>query len=153
MAAPMESRMAAPMEARSTAPMQARSNAPMEARSAAVVSPHPMYTVVQPSSGRKLPSDFYGGSMGDLTKEGTRDEEGSGLSLETVRTGNLQNVSEADLETITELDAPVQPVKTGSAAASRKRMPLRLFENKNELLKAVIYAEVLAPRPTGGRRA
>jgi hypothetical protein len=138
---PMEARSTAPMEARSTAPMEARSTAPMEARSATPMASRAMYAA----------QDIYGGSMNAVSREGTTDEEGSGSPFEALKVANLQSVTDADLETLTGLSAPVRPVRQAAPERPARTGLPRLFENKNEYIKAILYSEILARRTTGRR--
>jgi hypothetical protein len=138
------------MEARTTAPMEARSAAPMEARTAAAVPPHPMYSA--PRAAGTLPPDFYSGSMGAVTTEGQSGSEGSEKPMEILRPVAAQSIMEANLETIADLDTPQKPQQSAAATQpSPKRAPLKLFDGKNEVVKAVIYSEVLARRSPGRR--
>lgn len=150
---PMEPRMAAPMEARTVAPMQARTSAAAEERSASALPPRPAYTDVQSRSAGGRPVNPCAGSMENIAAEGYGDGEDDGPVLETVRVTNLETVSDADLETVTERVSPARPVKAVAEKSSPGKLPLRLFKDKNELIKAVIYAEILAPRSQSGRRA
>jgi len=137
---PVQARTAAPMEARNIAPMEARTSAPMEARTAAAVPPHPMYTA--PRAAGTLPPDFYSGSMGAATTEGMKDDMEGGSPADFTR--NLQSITEDDLET-------AKPLNSAASPSSQNRMSLKLFEGKNEAVKAVIYSEVLARRSPGRR--
>jgi hypothetical protein len=150
---PMEPRMAAPMEARTVAPMQARTSAAAEERSASALPPRPAYTDVQSRSAGGHPVNPCADSMENIAAEGCGDGEDDGPVLETVRVTNLETVSDADLETVTERVSPARPVKAVAEKSSPGKLPLRLFKDKNELIKAVIYAEILAPRSQSGRRA
>jgi hypothetical protein len=139
-----------PMEARTTAPMEARSAAPMEARTAAAVPPHPMYSA--PRAAGTLPADFYSGSMGAATTEGQSDNTDIDKPMEVVRVSALESVTDADLETAAGLNTPAKPLQQAAVSNPQpKREPLKLFDGKNEVVKAVIYSEVLARRSPGRR--
>ncbi len=143
-----------PMQARSAAPMEARNNAPMQARSAAAVPPHPMYanqtnlqTGISGSTAFTPLNTSYAGSLGTVTSEGSTER------LEGVKDAELESVTDANLETIVDADAPVRAIKQPVQPAARKKMPLSLFENKNEYVKAVIYAEILNRKTSGRARS
>lgn len=168
-AAPMQSRMSAPMESRMSAPLESRMSAPMEARTSAAVPSHPMFgqqTAAQPdafaarqqafartASPNTLPQDFYSGSMGMPSREGIRDTEGDETPLVTVRNAAIESVADLDLETLSDLGAPVRSVRIAPAEKPRKGLPVKLFDSKNEYVKAIIYSEVLARRTRGRHRA
>ena len=123
----------APVQATQYATMEARTIAPMEARTTYAAQ------------------NIYRGSMNAVSPEGTSDVEGSGPPLVAAKYVNLKRVTDDDLETITALGAPVrQGRKAASAKPASTGLP-RLFGNKNEILKAVVYAEILAPKSS--RRA
>ena len=154
--APMESRMTAPMESRMTAPMESRMAAPMEARTYAA-QPDAFAARQQAfnraTSSSTLPQDFYSGSMGTVSREGIRDTEGDETPLVTMRNAAVESVADVDLETLSNLNTPVMSVRKAAAEMpARKGLPIKLFENKNEFVKAVIYSEVLTRRLPGRTR-
>jgi hypothetical protein len=164
--APMQGRAAAPMESRMAAPLQSRMAAPMEARTSATAPPYSEQAAVQPdafaarqqtfvreTSSSTLPQDFYSGSMGSGSREGLRDTEGNETPLVTVRNAAVESVADVDLETLSNLDTPVMSARKASPEMPvRKGLPIKLFENKNEFVKAVIYSEVLARKTPGHTR-
>lgn len=142
-----------PMQARSAAPMEARNNAPMQARSAAAVPPHPMYanqtklqTGMSGSTAFTPLNTSYAGSLGTVTSEGSTER------LEGVKDAKLESVTDVNLETIVDADAPVRAIKQPVKPVAHMETPLGLFGNKNEYVKAVIYAEILNRRTTGRAR-
>jgi hypothetical protein len=81
--------------------------------------------------------------MGDIKIEGREDGEFGEKPLETVQVANLESVMDADIGTISDLETPVQSVRTAPEKRASKGLPVKLFENKNEFVKAVIYSEIL----------
>jgi len=117
-----------PMQARTVAPPEARSAAPMEAR-----------TGTTP----------YRGSMNVVTNEGRGDSMEGGKPADITR--NLQSITEANLESVSGAKAPAKPLQTAAPYSAATREPLNLFKGKNEIVKAIIYAEVLKRRSPGRR--
>ncbi len=160
----------APVQARTAAPLESRMAAPIQARTAAAVPPHPMYAAQQtaprpdysppqqtsdplcPAAASVPPLDYYGGSMGSMTTEGRGNAVMSVQPLETVRAA-VESVADINLESMTDLNSPVLSVQRPQEKPAHKGMPLGLFADKKELVKAVIYAEILTPKSTGAPRA
>lgn len=158
----------APMQARTAAPLESRMNAPLQARTAVATPPHPMYAAQQAAprpvysppqqtgdplcaAATKPPLDYYFGSVG-ASDEGRGNAFIDEQPLESVR-ATVESVADMNLETITDLDSPVLSVRKEPGKPAQKGMSMKLFENKNEFVKAVIYAEILTPKSRSTRRA